>query len=90
MSVSKDGKLSVLTFKKEGHPEGADYLEALAKGLREGSVRSVGVAFECDDGSMGSHAFYAEGSYPVKMVGELEVLKAQCVAMMLNGMGRDP
>lgn len=67
--------LRLVPAERQPWPALVEHLEEMLKSAKAGELRSFGCVFEELDGTMSRWAFHGEGSYPVKMVGELEVLK---------------
>lgn len=71
--------LGIVPFTRKAWPSMTRYLREKVGQAERGEIRALTVVVEYDNGDMGSQAFHGEHSCPVKMLGEIELLK---VAML--------
>lgn len=72
--ASERPQLRLITGKKPW-PELIEHLKSLLARAEAGDLCSFGFVSEESNGDMIRYAYHGQGSYPIKMVGQLDVLK---------------
>lgn len=65
--------------RREPWPELAEKLRELADRAEAGDLMAYAFVLEDHRGAMAHHAFHGVGSYPTKLIGQLEILKSAIV-----------
>ncbi len=79
--------LRVLPLEPTVWPELADHLGKLATRAANGEIRAIAYVVEGTDGDLDFHAFHSKDTYPQKLLGELEVLKAAMIQRIAEKRG---
>lgn len=81
--------LRLLKPTREADPELVAFLEQLVTEAKEGKFAALAMVIEYDDDQVAQVAFHGNRSSPVRMIGELEMLKSTMVLAEMDRRSED-